>query len=137
MAYVGQIHTLRVPIERGWDAARLSRAFEETYRNEYGNTLGEIASTVVSFRTVVEGLREHKKRDMPAPERRPLVEPDIVRPVYFGGWRNSPIFRRFRLEPGMVIEGPAIVEQADTTTVIEPGMTGRIDAYGNILVEIA
>jgi N-methylhydantoinase A len=137
MAYVGQIHTLRVPIERGWDAARLSRAFEETYRNEYGNTLGEIASTVVSFRTVIEGLREHKKRDMPAPERRPLVEPDIVRPVYFGGWRNSPIFRRFRLEPGMVIEGPAIVEQADTTTVIEPGMTGRIDAYGNILVEIA
>ncbi len=36
-----------------------------------------------------------------------------------------------------MIQGPAIVEQADTTTVIEPGMTGRIDAYDNILVELA
>jgi N-methylhydantoinase A len=137
MAYVGQIHTLRVPIERGWDAARLSRAFEETYHTEYGNTLGDIASTVVSFRTVVEGLREHKQRNLPAPERRSLVEPDVMRPVYFGGWRDTPIFKRSRLQPGMVVEGPAIVEQPDTTTVIEPGMTGRIDAYGNIFVEIS
>jgi N-methylhydantoinase A len=126
-----------VPIERGWDAARLSRAFEETYRTEYGNTLGDIASTVVSFRTVVEGLREHKQRNLPAPERRSLVDPDVVRPVYFGGWRDTPIFKRSRLQPGMVVEGPAIVEQPDTTTVIEPGMTGRIDAYGNIFVEIS
>jgi N-methylhydantoinase A len=36
-----------------------------------------------------------------------------------------------------VITGPCIVEQSDTTTIIEPGMTGRIDAYDNILVEIA
>jgi N-methylhydantoinase A len=136
MAYVGQIHTLRVPIESGWDASRLSLAFEETYRNEYGNTLGDIASTVVSFRTVVEGLREHERRDLPDPGPKPLVEPDAVRPVYFGGWRDTPIFSRPRLGPGMVIEGPAIVEQADTTSIIEPGMTGRIDAYGNILVEI-
>ena len=37
----------------------------------------------------------------------------------------------------MVLTGPAIVEQPDTTTVIEPGMHARVDAYGNLLVEVA
>ena len=137
MAYVGQIHTLRVPIEPGWDAARVSRAFEDAYRAEYGNTMGDIASTIVSLKTVVEGLREHTRRSLPAPDRRPPPDPDAVRPVYFGGWHDTPIHHRAGLAPGMVVVGPAIVEQPDTTTVIEPGMTARIDAYSNILVEIA
>ena len=38
--------------------------------------------------------------------------------------------------PGTVLDGPAIIEQADTTTVIEPGMRARVDAFNNILVEI-
>jgi N-methylhydantoinase A len=63
--------------------------------------------------------------------------PASVRPVYFGGWIDTPIHRRAALEPGMVFDGPAIVEQSDTTTVIEPGMTARVDAYGNLLVEVA
>ena len=37
----------------------------------------------------------------------------------------------------MVFVGPAIIEQADTTSVIEPGMTARVDAFHNILVEMA
>ncbi len=60
MAYVGQIHTLRVPIEDGWDTARIDAAFAEAYAGEYGNTLGDIATTIVSLRTVVEGQREHE-----------------------------------------------------------------------------
>lgn len=137
MAYVGQIHTLRVPIEAGWDASRIGRAFEDAYRSEYGNTLGDIASTIVSFRTVVEGVREHKRRSLPDPERQPAPAPKSVRPVHFGRWHETPIHDRSELRPGMVVSGPSIIQQADTTTVIEPGMTARVDAYGNILVEIA
>lgn len=137
MAYVGQIHTMRVPIETGWDAARITQAFNDVYRAEYGNTLGDIPTTIVAFRTVVEGVREHVRRALPQPERRVAPQPRAVRPVHFGRWYDTPIHDRSRLEPGTVIEGPAIIEQADTTTVIEPGMVARVDAYGNILVEIA
>jgi len=136
MAYVGQIHSLRVPIEADWDPARIAVAFEDAYRREYGNTLGDIASTIVSFRTVVQGMREHVRRDLPVPERRPAPPPRETRQVYFGGWRETAIHDRNRLEPGMVLHGPAIVEQADTTIVIEPDMNARVDAYGNLLVEI-
>ena len=38
--------------------------------------------------------------------------------------------------PGMQFDGPAIVEQNDTTTVVEPGMVTRVDAFGNLLVEV-
>ncbi|WP_137389884.1 hydantoinase/oxoprolinase family protein [Rhodoligotrophos defluvii] len=136
MAYVGQIHTLRVPIESGWDAARIARAFEEAYRREYGNTLGDIATTIVSFRTVVQGMREHVRRSLPTPPQRSAPPPRTTRRVYFGGWHETPIHDRQALQPGMVVPGPAIVEQADTTIVIEPDMAARVDAYGNLLVEI-
>lgn len=137
MAYVGQIHTLRVPLERGWDADRINQAFSEFYEHEYGNTMN-VASTIVSFRTVVEGVREHTRRTLPDPEPLAAPEPLSVRQVYFNGrWWETPIHDRERLRPGMVISGPTIIEQADTTTVIEPEMTARVDAYGNVLVEAA
>jgi N-methylhydantoinase A len=136
MAYVGQIHSLRVPIEGNWDAGRIDEAFAEAYRAEFGNTLGEIATTIVSMRTVVEGVREHEKRQRPAPPPHPAPAPAAYREVHFGKWWKTPIYHRETLHPGAVVAGPAIVEQADTTIIIEPGMTGRIDAYENILVEI-
>ena len=63
--------------------------------------------------------------------------PSGTRPVYFGGWMDTPIYDRATLRPGAAFTGPAIVEQADTTSVIEPGMAARVDPFGNILVEMA
>jgi N-methylhydantoinase A len=137
MAYVGQIHTLRVAVEDGWGSARIDQAFAEAYRAEYGNTLGDIATTIVSLRTVVEGKREHEKRHRSAPPPAPAPAPHAHRQVHFGKWWETPIYKRESLRPGAVITGPCIVEQSDTTTIIEPGMIGRVDAYDNILVEIA
>ena len=58
------------------------------------------------------------------------------RPVYFGGWHDSAVYAREDLAPGMQFDGPAIVEQNDTTTVVEPGMVTRVDAFGDLLVEV-
>jgi N-methylhydantoinase A len=63
--------------------------------------------------------------------------PTSRRPVYFGGWLDTPIYDRAKLRPGHTFEGPAILEQADTTSVIEPGMHARVDAFGNVLVEMS
>jgi N-methylhydantoinase A len=61
-----------------------------------------------------------------------------TRPVWFdGGWRDTGIWARLDLPAGASIRGPAILEQPDATTVIEPGLAGRIDALGNLIVEPA
>jgi len=136
MAYVGQIHTLRVPVSLGWGPAEVNQAFQSVYRREYGNTLGDIATQVISVRSVVTGLREHVDEKLPPPAPRALAAPMATRKVHFGTWHETPIYFRETLAPGMALTGPAIVEQADTTTVIEPGMHARVDAYGNLLVEV-
>ena len=64
--------------------------------------------------------------------------PGLTIPVWFdGGWRDTTIWSRLDLPAGAAIAGPAILEQGDATTVIEPGLAGRIDAMGNLLVEPA
>lgn len=137
MAYQGQIHSLRVTIERGWSVARIVAAFHEAYRQENGNTLGDIPTTIVSLKTIVLGVRDLVRRALEILPPCAVSAPASVRPVYFGGWVETPIHRRDALMPGMTFDGPAIVEQSDTTTVIEPGMRARVDAYGNLLVEVA
>lgn len=141
MSYAGQIHTLRVPVGADWGLDRVTEAFHAVYRAEYGNTLGGIPAMVVSLKTTVQGRRA---APAPAPalatpeaaEARKAT-PSSHRPVYFGGWAETPIYERTALRPGHTFEGPAILEQADTTSVIEPGMSARVDAFGNVLVEMA
>jgi N-methylhydantoinase A len=55
--------------------------------------------------------------------------------VHFDGeWHETPIYERSQLAPGHTLTGPAIVEQEDSTSVIEPGWVGTVDDAGNITV---
>ena len=136
MAYQGQIHSIRVPIEPDWSPARLEQAFLDAYREKFGNTLSGIPAVIVNLRTIVVGART----PTPLPKTTlagggtPL--PTGSRPAYFGGWHDTPVYHRDGLAPGMSFDGPAIVEQRDTTTVIEPDMTATVDAQGNLLVKV-
>ena len=56
------------------------------------------------------------------------------RPVYVGGWHDTPIYRREELVPGHGFAGPAVIEQTDTTTLVEPGLSVAVDTAGNLLV---
>jgi N-methylhydantoinase A len=137
MSYLGQIHSLRVPVEANWSIARMSQAFEETYRDENGATLGDIPVALVGLTTAVEGVRRKPAADADAAMSESVPEPTTHRDVWFGGWMRTPIYDRATLTPGMSFDGPAILEQPDTTTVIEPGMAARVDRFSNILVEVA
>ena len=137
MSYAGQIHTLRVPIEPDWNLGRITEAFEDVYRLEYGNTLGDIPAMLVGLKTSVQGVRPKPASVKAATLSTRAAAAASHRNVFFGGWISTPIYQRRDLEPGMRFAGPAIVEQADTTSVIEPGMSARVDAFSNILVEVA
>lgn len=136
MAYAGQIHSLRVPIQGDWDAMRLKRAFLDAYREKFGNALTGIPVVVVNLRTIVIGTRASAA--LPHAAKTAEGKPKALsrRPVHFGAWHDTPVYARDAFAPGMVLDGPAVIEQSDTTTVIEPDMTLTVDTQGNLLVKV-
>jgi N-methylhydantoinase A len=62
------------------------------------------------------------------------------RSVYFveaRGFRDTPVYDRSRLKPGMVIRGPAVIEERITTVIVHPGWTMAVDEFGNIVMEVS
>lgn len=137
ISYVEQIHALRVPVELDWPPSRMAEAFQQVYRQEYGNTLGDIPVTIVSLKTSARGIRPHQQRPVAQDVSAAPAVPTATRSVYFDGWRDTQVYNRADLVPGNEFKGPAIIEQVDTTAVIEPGMAARVDIYGNALIEMA
>jgi N-methylhydantoinase A len=135
MSYMGQIYALRIPVEIDWALDQMIESFRQSYSREYGATLEDIPVMMVSLRTTVMGVRANAAR--PIAER--LVPARAVRSAtrqaYFDGWLETSVYDRDALRPGMTFEGPAIVEQDDTTSVIEPRMRAEIDGFRNIVVE--
>ena len=103
----------------------------------YGVVLDDIPHKVVNVRVAVVGIRAPLELGAP-PSEAAAGEPQVgERPVLFGGeWVPTPILRRERLHAGATFRGPAIVEQEDCTTVIEPGCSVEVDAAGNLVVHI-
>ena len=67
------------------------------------------------------------------------ANPKESRHVYFdelSGYVDTDVYDRRELSGGSEFDGPAIVEQTDTTTVIHPGQRARIDELGNLMIAI-
>ncbi len=68
-------------------------------------------------------------------ERTKAATPVATRRVYFeGGWRATPLYERGALVPGATIAGPAIVAEANSTTVLERGWRARVDSSGCLIL---
>jgi N-methylhydantoinase A len=137
MAYLGQIHAMRVPVEPDWGFERMTTAFNDAYKAEFGNTLAGIPVMVINVRTTVEGKRKRVERHVNGAGAAQAATAHASRRVHFDRWMDTPIYRRGDLKPGMTIAGPAIIEQSDTTTVVEPRMKVRVDRFQNVIVEAA
>jgi N-methylhydantoinase A len=135
MSYEGQVHRLRVAVERGWDANRLREAFVEHHRREFATDLGDLDVRLVSARTTVLARQPPARLKHGLPESR-APAPRARRAVYFEEWVQTPVYDREDLLAGAELEGPMIVEQDDTTTVIEPGMHVRVDRLANLVVTL-
>jgi N-methylhydantoinase A len=61
------------------------------------------------------------------------------RSAYFpecGGWTDTDVFRREDLRASARVDGPAIIEERESTTVLPPGLAGTVDGFGNLVVAI-
>jgi N-methylhydantoinase A len=147
MHYLGQTHTVPVTLPVAQGAASLSvseamirAAFEAAYLASFSRLLPGLATRIVSLRVAAIGRRPGFDFKVFAPDASASLDKAKrgTRRVWFaGGFRDTAIWSRLELPAEARIEGPAILEQPDATTVIEPGLTGRIDALGNLIVERA
>ena len=138
LQYQGQTHVMRVKVQSpGFDAAAVLASFERLYRDRFDVDLSEMRPMLAALRTTVVGRRP-RSDDVRTPsnsDRAP--QPAVRRSVWFDGkWLDTPILARNGLATADRIEGPVIVEQLDTTTVIEPGDTAVIDARGNLVITL-
>ena len=116
--------------------ARLEQAFNDVYRSTFGNTLTGMPVVIVNLRTIAVGRRSSAALPQSTANATGAPRVHSRRPVHFNGWHDTPVFLRDDLAPGMTFDGPAIVEQSDTTTVVEPDMGVTVDAKGNMLVKV-
>ncbi|SFT66768.1 hydantoinase/oxoprolinase family protein [Mesorhizobium sp. YR577] len=142
MQFVGQTHILNVPLPSAQvDRPTLQSLFEKAYFARFKVELPEIRANLVNLNTSVTGVR-------PAVDLSRLIDPAgraktldgalrETRPVWYdGAWHDTPVYAREKLPLDAEIEGPAILEQMDATTVLEPGDRARSDADGNIVIEV-
>jgi N-methylhydantoinase A len=109
------------------DVARLSEAFQAQYERTYGYRENAPVEAVTWYLTLVRAGVVHAPAAAEAARGRP--EPERAQPAYFPetGWVDVPVFDRHRLVPGDAFDGPALVTEAHTTTVVLPEARLEVD----------
>ncbi|MBN8630608.1 MAG: hydantoinase/oxoprolinase family protein [Rhodobacterales bacterium] len=140
MQFVGQTHLLRVPLPSAAPSREeVQRLFEAAYLARFRVELPTIRANLVNLNVSVIGERPalDLSRLIDPADRRATAEPASVRPVWFDGWQDTPVYWRDHLPMGWSLQGPAIVEQMDTTVVIDPGARVTQDGDGNLVIEVS
>ena len=144
MRYVGQEHAVTVELPSDFfkrqDRAAIKERFDAVHAVRYGTSAPKEPADIVSLRATVSGLMRKPPRNTveegsASPPARALRG---TKKVYFrgSGYVNTPVFRRSSLQRGNRMEGPALVEEHASTTVIQPGDVATVDQYGNLQLSI-
>ncbi|MDT8857581.1 hydantoinase/oxoprolinase family protein [Paracoccaceae bacterium Fryx2] len=140
MQFVGQTHLLRVPLPHGRPSrAELQGLFEAAYHARFHVDLPTIRANLVNLNCSVIGQRPEidLSRLIDPAGRRSLPEAQTGRrPVWFGGWIDTPVYWRDHLPLALDLHGPAIIEQMDTTIVVAPDDQVTGDAQGNLIIHV-
>jgi N-methylhydantoinase A len=144
MRYVGQEHAVTVDLPlrlfEKRDRAAIKRAFDAMHALRYGTSAPGEQAEIVSLRSTTTGtLRKPRpqkvERANAAPRRSTMTG---RRAVFFNGaFRPTATYDRAGLAAGNRISGPALIEEHASTTVLLPGDRLEVDAYGNLLIEVA
>lgn len=146
---LGQFHQLQLPLEspgeglpgagKRWDPLALTAAFHERHRQVYGHADPGEAVEIVNIRARGIGRMPRPKVVRPEPASGPLPAPFGQRRVLMDravGWQDTPLWQRESLAPGHSLKGPAIITQRDSTTVVLPGQSLKVDASGALRIAV-
>lgn len=143
MRYMGQEHTVQVAAPAyPWkeeDRAEIMARFHKTHEHFYTFSLPETPAEIVNLHLVAYGqLAKPSLQEIPAHEGDISTALKETRRVFFtgDGWLDTPIYDRSKLGCGAVAQGPLVVEEPTTATVVCPGQTLSVDRYGNLIVEM-
>lgn len=145
MAYAGQTHTVAVPITVEVTGSQviaptsdtIRDAFKAAYRAAFSRLLEGGVQRILNLRTSTIGRRPKFDLSSLAPDEA------IATATHFGSrsvrmngaWHDTALYDRLTLPVGTEIDGPAILTQPDTTILVEPGFKGRVDGFGNFIIE--
>ncbi|MFI7229473.1 hydantoinase/oxoprolinase family protein [Nonomuraea angiospora] len=141
LRYAGQNHELTVAFPAGPVTAESVAAalddFAAAHERAYGYANPGNPVQAVTFRVQAWGEIDARPSSSPVVGGRPEGEQPRSREVYLpelGGFHECLVYDRAALAPGTAVEGPAIIEQMDTTTLVLPGSTARVDAHRNLVI---
>ena len=142
MQFQGQTHILNFPVQE----TRLSReglqsAFEKAYWDRFEVELPEIRAVLVNLHTAVIGRRKPVPLAalMSAKEQKNTIDECRTgsRKVWFeSGWQETPVYNREFLPVKAKFKGPAVIEQLDTTIIVEPENQVEVDLEGNLIISL-
>jgi N-methylhydantoinase A len=144
MRYVGQEHpvTVELPMRvfQKQDRAAIKKHFDDDHMQRYGTSAPNERAEVVSLRVTVTGLMKKPPQEK---IRRGTAKPPKSaftgrrKASFDGKFRDTPTWRRAELLAGNKINGPALIEEHASTTVLMPGDKMSVDAYGNLVISVA
>jgi N-methylhydantoinase A len=137
LRYLGQEYAVTVTITPGEPMAGVLARFHDLHDRTYGHSATGEATEIVAVRAIGFG----QLGAVHWPDRTAFGDgrPQAERKVWFaetGGYVATPVYQRPALSRGQVIKGPAIIEQLDTTTVLPPDATARLDTKDNIIITL-
>ena len=151
MRLVGQIHEINVPVPgdtlSGDDVERIESDFHSIYQELYARRNLSLPIEVQNWRLLVSGpqpdlsLREQEVTgsDNPEPAEGHLDAVKGSRQAYFpsaSGYLDCPVYDRYGLRAGAEFPGPAIIEEAEATTIVRPGESVAVDKWLNIVITL-
>lgn len=133
LRYAGQSYELTVEIPDAASPLDAAGAFHAAHEQRFAHADASALVEAVNVRAVA---RVPSERPIPVPPPGPGARVvATTRVVVEGREHETAVYQRDDFAPGDVIQGPAIVVQLDSTTLVEPGWTARADAYGNLILE--
>jgi N-methylhydantoinase A len=141
LRYAGQGHEIRVELPDGQlgpdSLPAITERFEGVYRELFGRTGPDVPLEAVSWRLLASGPRPALKLRAPDSVQR-VDARKTMRPVFFPEWgelRPAPVYDRYLLAPGVHLEGPAVIEERESTTIIGPGAAVDVDDFRTLHVQ--
>tara|TARA_A100001011_G_scaffold389085_1_gene469915 strand:- start:1692 stop:3731 length:2040 start_codon:yes stop_codon:yes gene_type:complete len=138
--YFGQNYELILPVNFKQNdkelITKLKSAFQKAHESNYGFASDKEPIQVVNI--LVKGIGKLDRPNLPLEKTGTKSKPEDYRKTFFEKDKSlkTPVYKRNQLVRGQTINGPAIIEQMDSTAVIFPKDIGKIDNWGNLIISI-